>query len=50
MLRLGTLIRKENNNDVEVVVQSFEIAKKEWKTMTEAYFDIEEMHFAEGAF
>ena len=32
MLRLGTLIRKENKNDVKVVVESFEIAKKEWKT------------------
>ena len=50
MLRLGTLIRKENKNDVKVVVESFDIAKKEWKTVTEAYFEIEEMHFAEGAF
>ena len=29
MLRLGTLIRKENKNDVKVVVESFDIAKKE---------------------
>ena len=50
MLRLGTLIRKENKNDVKVVVESFDIAKKEWKTVTEAYFEIEEMHFAECAF
>ena len=50
MLRLGTLIRKENKNTVKVVVESFDIAKKEWKTVTEAYFEIEEMHFAEGAF
>ena len=50
MLRLSTLIRKENKNDVKVVVESFDIAKKEWKTVTEAYFEIEEMHFAEGAF
>ena len=50
MLRLGTLIRKENKNDVNVVVESFDIAKKEWKTVTEAYFEIEEMHFAEAAF
>ena len=28
MLRLGTLIRKENKNDVKVVVESFDIAKK----------------------
>ena len=48
MLRLGTLIRKENKNDFKVVVESFDIAKKEWKTLTEAYF--EEMLFAEGAF
>ena len=40
MLRLGTLIRKENKNDVKVVVESFDIAKKEWKTVTEAYFEI----------
>ena len=50
MLRLGTLIRKENKNDVKFVVESFDIAKKEWKTVTEDYFEIEEMHFAEGAF
>ena len=50
MLRLGTLIRKENTNDVKVVVESFDIAKKEWKTVTETYFEIEEMHFAESAF
>ena len=50
MLRLGTLIRKENKNDLKVVVESSDIAKKEWKTVTEAYFEIEEMHFAEGAF
>ena len=36
MLWLGTLIRKENKNDVKVVVESFDIAKKEWKTVTEA--------------
>ena len=34
MLRLGALIRKENKNDVRVVVESFDIAKKEWKTVT----------------
>ena len=50
MLRVGALIRKENKEDVKVVVESFVIAKKEWKTMTEAYCEIEEMHFAEGAF
>ena len=50
MLRLGTLIRKENKNDVKVVVESFEITKKEWKTVTEAYFETEEMNFAEGVF
>ena len=50
MLRLGTLIRKENKNDVKAVVESFDIAKKEWKTVTEAYFEIEEIYFAEGAF
>ena len=50
MLRLGTLIRKENKNDVKVMVESFNIAKKKWRTVTEAYFEIEEMHFAEGAF
>ena len=50
MLRLGTLIRKENKNGVKVVVESFDIAKKEWKTVTEAFFEIEEMHFVEGAF
>ena len=50
MLRLGTLIRKENKSDVKVVVESFDITKKEWKTVTEAYFEIEEMHFAEGDF
>ena len=31
MLRLGTLTRKENKNDVKFVVESFDIAKKEWK-------------------
>ena len=50
MLRLGTLIRKQNKNDVKVVVVSFDIAKKEWKTVTEAYFKIGEMHFGECAF
>ena len=50
MLRLGSLIRKENKNDVKVVVESFDIAKKEWKTVIEAYFEKEEAHFAEGAF
>ena len=50
MLRLGTLIRKENKNDVKVAVESFDIAKKEWKIVTEAYFEIEEMYFEEGAF
>ena len=50
MLRLGTLIRKENKSDVKVVVESFGIAKKEWKPVTETFFEIEEMHFAEGAF
>ena len=50
MLQLGTLIRKGNINDVKVVVESFDIAKKEWKTVTEVYFETEEMHFAEGAF
>ena len=50
MLRLGTLTRKENKNDVKVVVESFDNAKEEWKTVTEAYFEIEEMHFEEGAF
>ena len=50
MLRVGALIRKENKEDVKVVVESFVIAKKEWKTMTEEYYEIEEMHFAEGAF
>ena len=50
MLRLGTLIKKENKNDVKGVVESFDITKKEWKTVTEAYFEIEEMHFAKGAF
>ena len=50
MLRLGTLIRKENKNDVKVVVESFGIAKKGRKTVTGAYFEIEGMHFAEDAF
>ena len=50
MLGLGTLIRKENKNDVKVVVESFDIAQKEWKTVTEEHFEIEQMHFAEGAF
>ena len=50
MLRVGVLIRKENKEDVKVVVESFVIAKKESKTMTEAYCEIEEMQFAEGAF
>ena len=50
MLRLGTLIRKENRNDVNVVVESFKIAKKERKTVAEAYFEIEEINFAEVAF
>ena len=34
MLRLGTLIRKENKNDVKVVIERLDIAKKEWKTVT----------------
>ena len=50
MLRLSTLIRKENKNDVKDVLESFDIAKKEWKTVTEAYFEIKEMHFAENGF
>ena len=32
------------------MVESFDITKKEWKTVTEAHFEIEEMHFAKGAF
>ena len=32
------------------MVESFDIAKKEWKTVTETYFAIEEMHFAEVVF
>ena len=32
------------------LLTSFDIAKKEWKTVTETYFEIEEMHFAEDAF
>ena len=47
MLQLGKLIRKEKN-DVKVVVEFFDIAKKKWKTLTEMYF--EEMDFTEGAF
>ena len=47
MLQLGTLIRKEKN-DVKVVVEFFDVAKKKWNTLTEAYF--EEMDFTEGAF
>ena len=50
MLRLGIPIRIENKNDVKVVVENFDISKKEWKTVTEAYLEVEEMHFAEGDF
>ena len=32
------------------MVESFDIAKKEWKTVTEAYFEIGAMHFVDGAF
>ena len=37
MLRLGTFIRKEGKNDVKVVVESFDINKKEWKTVERGY-------------
>ena len=44
ILRLGTLIRTKNKNDVKDVVENFDITK------TETYFEIEEMHFAECVF
>ena len=36
MLRLGTLIRKENKIDVKVVVENFDITKKSklWQSST----------------
>ena len=36
MLRLGTLLRKENKNDVKVVVENFDITKKSklWQSST----------------
>lgn len=44
ILRLGTLIRTKNKNDVKDVVENFDITK------TETYFEIEGMHFAEVVF
>ena len=49
MLRLCAVVRKEIKNDFKVVVESFDITKKEWKTVTEAFFETEEMRFAQGS-